>query len=502
MKKAIFMDLETSDLNFVGQILTYAFVEVDDKFKVVSSLSGKIKLSRLQIPSPEAILANKIEIMSHNTDPLAQTEPVAMNAIRNYIDNILENCDKYDEVSLIGFNISKFDIHYLRTSMIRNGVNPYFGKKVIVRDLRDLVKYITLRDDEVRSRIEATQSGFTLENLSLNVFKTQYTKQTHDAMNDVIWEIELAKHLADVFPKFGNILTFFGYQPSHLANNIQDTSVIRNSNIFFDPESKKLNRTDCNMVLLQEEGNQALWVDVDLFEQGKGKESVFWFNKTTSPFIVSRIQNDSSSIVTVSRIRDLLKTVTLENFFPPKNCDIEQFIYSMSFEENDAVAAAINYNNPNKIKKLKSQFGATVYTRYLLNNSAEINDTLKPHLEKYWRYRYGAQLKLSKNDFETKTNPDKNSTLFHEHISVTLNKIKSLMKVHSNDPVESRILESLLYYTINCNPCLNVTDSLLKEEVKPLQPKGATITAAIFEENGSIKTMPLRVPLQAVLSTS
>lgn len=49
--KAIFYDLETTDREFVGQILNYSFILVDEQLNVVRELNGDIRISRLQLPS-------------------------------------------------------------------------------------------------------------------------------------------------------------------------------------------------------------------------------------------------------------------------------------------------------------------------------------------------------------------------------------------------------------------------------------------------------------------
>ena len=65
----IFYDLETTDLNYCGQILNYAFVEVDEDWKEVSEFCGKVKISRTQLPNPYAILANRVNVLTHDGDP-------------------------------------------------------------------------------------------------------------------------------------------------------------------------------------------------------------------------------------------------------------------------------------------------------------------------------------------------------------------------------------------------------------------------------------------------
>ena len=60
----IFYDFETSSRELTGQILSYAFVITDQTFTPVDSLTGFIKLNRTQFPEVEAILTNKINVLT------------------------------------------------------------------------------------------------------------------------------------------------------------------------------------------------------------------------------------------------------------------------------------------------------------------------------------------------------------------------------------------------------------------------------------------------------
>ena len=132
--KSIFFDLETSDKNPIRQILNYSFILVDDDFSIVSELSGLIQLSRLQLPAPEAILANRIDVTQHQKLAI-DTEREAMAKIQSFIEHCIELHAGNEKLPIIGYNSARFDIPYLRTSLIRNGINPYFSGKIIIRDL-------------------------------------------------------------------------------------------------------------------------------------------------------------------------------------------------------------------------------------------------------------------------------------------------------------------------------------------------------------------------------
>ena len=153
MRYVIF-DLETSDLNCVGQILNFAFVEVDENFNLKSSLRDKIKICPMQLPMPEAILSNRIDVIEHQKEA-TETEFSAMCKIYNYIESLCE----YEPVRLIGYNSNSFDIHYLRTSLIRNGFNPYFGGQLTYGDLLHAVNRLAVSNDEFLSKLKRKDNG-------------------------------------------------------------------------------------------------------------------------------------------------------------------------------------------------------------------------------------------------------------------------------------------------------------------------------------------------------
>src|SRR5262245_53890936 len=129
---AIFFDLETSDREFIGQILNFSFIVVDDDWNVIGDLSSTVKISRLELPSPGAILANRTDVLRHQAEA-EFTEKEAAGEITAFINSIIEGAN--GPVPFIGFNSFKFDIPYLRTTLVRNGINPYFNGKVVYRDL-------------------------------------------------------------------------------------------------------------------------------------------------------------------------------------------------------------------------------------------------------------------------------------------------------------------------------------------------------------------------------
>jgi hypothetical protein len=196
--KYLFFDLETTDINFTGQILQYSFLLTDTNFNTVDRLDGTITLSRTQIPNPEAIYATDINIEDHLV--LMETmienekgihlcnynERDSLNIIKEWIE---EKC-LIEEIFLIGHNSTNFDVPYLRTSMIRNGINPYFNSNLRYVDTKNLCKYLYSSCESFRRLIKSKDSNlkkpFSLENISklLGVLANK-SNQTHQAWDDV-----------------------------------------------------------------------------------------------------------------------------------------------------------------------------------------------------------------------------------------------------------------------------------------------------------------------------
>ena len=58
----IFYDFETSQKDFLGQILSYYFVLVDEHYQPIKECAGLIKPNRMELPACGAILVNQLSI--------------------------------------------------------------------------------------------------------------------------------------------------------------------------------------------------------------------------------------------------------------------------------------------------------------------------------------------------------------------------------------------------------------------------------------------------------
>jgi hypothetical protein len=384
--KHIFFDIETSDLHYIGQILDYAFVEVDDNWNICSTLRGKIKLSRLQLPNPGSIVATGIDIIRHNEEA-EDLEHVAMAKILKYLQTIVER----EETKLIGYNSSKFDLPYIRTSFIRNGLNPYFAGAIKYGDLIHVVQKLVASNPDFYSKLPKKDSGkpsTKLEAVSkaFGLLDAEQV-QDHESYSDVLLTIKLAKHVAD------NYGVDVRYYSAYEALD-PSTKVVRGY-----PYVDKNNVADHDdysyYALLEQNKAQALWVNIKDFEDGRGRDAVNWYNKNTSSFFVKEVVTDESWKARAEKAVSEYKGITLNTFWPKKVCDVEQFIYMLPMNEIDAVYDAIWRKDLTLIKQMRSKYGSQLYLRFLCNIST-IED-VENQIKEYALYRYGGKLKLGKD---------------------------------------------------------------------------------------------------------
>lgn len=411
--KTIFFDLETTDLNPVGQILNYAFVEVDKDWNLCSMLRGSITLARTQLPNPHAICATQTDVFEHNKTADA-TEPVAMSKIQKYLSEIIE----WEDTKLVGYNSNKFDVPYLRTSMIRNGLNPYFGGSLKYGDLLHVVRRLACDNPEFTEKLIKKENGrpsFKLESVAKS-FGLLTEEQKHESLSDVMLTIKLAKYIHE---NYGiDVRTYSSYEVDR--KNFDAVCVFP----FIDEKGEAVADEYSYYALLEQNKTQALWINLKKFEDGLGKDSVFWYNKNTSAMFVKKYINDDSVARRADAARAALSNVSLSNFFGPKNCDVEQFIFMLPISEIGALYEAIWMKDLTNLKHMKSRYGSQLYLRHLANELS-IEDA-EPHLKEYALYRYGGKMKTSKDNLDSQYEPGVFSEDFHPTYNELLSTIDSL----------------------------------------------------------------------------
>ena len=395
---SVFYDLETTDLDTVGQILNFAFLAVDDDLHPIESISANIKISRLQLPRVKAILTNRTNVLEHQK-VATHSEREAVFYINDFLNRIVAGA--YGEpVALIGYNSSSFDLDFLRTVFIRNGINPYH-RGVIHKDLLLVSRYLMAFNDTFREKIFAAADG-TKVSLRLEVlcklFGLLDGAQDHESLSDVLLTIELAKVFKTTFGV--DVRTFEPYQVKELHTSRKGIA-----HALAEPLSSQFNPDKrCRTypaALLDANERYALWIDLEKFaalrkKDSDLKEAIKW--KKFAEHIVTKDQSPPADeyALLASEAQEQLKGTDLTNYFTETTCDIEQFIYRIRPNEIDLLGTAM------RTGKAAPSF-TTDMNQLLKRSWLENSDE---SLESYALYRYGGKLKLSSSaDGETKIHP-------------------------------------------------------------------------------------------------
>jgi len=471
--KSIFFDLETTDLNPCGQIINFSFMTVDENWNVESEHNGSIHISRLQLPNPYAILANRVNVVEHQRAGYS-SEAEAMPGIRKYIQSVIDT--SRESVNLIGFNSNRFDVPFLRTSMIRNGVNPYFGRSLIYKDVLHVAQKLALIDSNFLDMVatgEVTTEGnreFSLRLFHLSKIFFGET-QIHESSDDVRLTIMLAQLFAEEYDL--DIRIWDSYEASNFnsalikefpafdAKHHRDSTdkFARETLIHYQSDKKyslwisleRLKELKNRQDELKEELGEKLFLDsIDTITRDDVKNCVLWFNKNSSSFYVSSdiplqyiSEEDENLVKNAKSIVDDWD-ITVKNYWPNRNCDIECFIYNLSFNGMDALAEAIHDNDLGYLERLDEDYANILYKRHVMNSFSNPNhDSVKKALNGYALYRYGGRMKTSKIDTESVFDEGIYNPSFHATYNELVDIIDGKLSTPGVTIEDALLLESL-----------------------------------------------------------
>lgn len=427
----IFFDLETTDLNPVGQILNYAFVEIDANWTIKSCFRDKIKISRLQLPSPDAIVATKTDVFEHNRHA-TDLEHIALAKIQKHLQGIVE----WTETRLVGYNSNRFDIPFLRTNMIRNGLNPYFGGSVKYGDVLHVVKRLACDRPDFYEKLEKRDNGkpiFKLESVTraLGLLEPGDV-QSHESLSDVLLTIKLAQHLAE---NYGiDVRTYESYEVPKSSFDVVKCFP------YVDENNQPVSDDYCHFAVLEQNKTQALLINLKKFQDGLEKKAVSWYNKNTSPLFVEKTFRGDTHRKRADAARQALSHINLKNFWPDKNCDIEQFIFMLPIGDIPALYDAVWRKDLFLLKEKRCKFASQLYLRFVSNTSDV--DQVEEQIRQYALYRYGGKMKLDKDNFDVKYEAGVYSESFHPTYNELLSRIDELAK----NPDNAGIMASLKKY--------------------------------------------------------
>lgn len=190
----VFYDFETSSLSLSGQIISYCFWAVTQDGHVVADLSGTVSLNRCELPDLDALLITQLSIdyLTSQGSP----EPIVATTIYTFLFRLIET---HGKVMLCGYNSNQFDLKFLRSLLIRHGLNPYFYGKLEYRDVLHWVRYLAMT--HAGFPMNCHHDGywtFSLERMA-HTHHLSHSPQTHDAIDDVKLTIELVKTLESTY---------------------------------------------------------------------------------------------------------------------------------------------------------------------------------------------------------------------------------------------------------------------------------------------------------------
>jgi hypothetical protein len=484
MSKFIFFDLETTDLNFTGQILQFSFVETSSEYPydIKDRLDGTIALSRIQLPNPDAIVATNIDIKDH-LDLLEEhqetngrlflknfNERDSLNMIKEWID---EKCSR-DKVFLIGHNSTNFDVPYLRTSMIRNGINPYFNKNLDYIDTKNVLKRWYCEDPSFSQLLHEKGNlsrPFSLENIS-KILNILTDSQTHQAWDDVDLLIDMCRNL-----KMNYICDIDNSSYSIDTYSSIDKIDVKN---YIDFEYKKLSNDSVELIGLSQKpvviydnfssGKYYFFLDIEKalesYHENKkytieDARNILIWKKTSGSFCLVRKAPDMDNKEAETKIRDIISklrklNISMENYFEKKICDIEQHIYMMDYNGmNQLITAIDELDSHGKIFSTPTDlYARKLLTRYKLNNLKNIGDeNFQSILHMYLDYRYGrgslfsdtVGCRMIVDRFAVDMSGVDENT-FHPMLKDYQIKLQNLLTKYSKDNEKMKILNSLLNY--------------------------------------------------------
>ena len=183
----LFYDTETSGLNRAfDQIIEFAAIRTDLRLNELERFSARIRLRPDVVPSPQAILVNRIRSDRFSS---GRCEYEAMQAIHAQVNR--------PGTTSIGYNSIGFDDEFLRFSFYRNLLPPYthqYANRCRRMDLLPIaIIYWLYRSDALKWPVLNGKASLRLEDIG--ALNGLFTGPSHDAMSDVEAALRLARIL-------------------------------------------------------------------------------------------------------------------------------------------------------------------------------------------------------------------------------------------------------------------------------------------------------------------
>lgn len=398
---AIFYDLETTDKEPIGQILNYCFIFVDPAGEILSESSGLVRIARTQLPDPGAILANRVNVLEHQRTA-HDDERAAMGKIVTFINGCIEHArgKGKDTVALIGYNSSRFDLTYLRTSLIRNGFDPYWMGKIVPRDLLHAVQKGYLNHEPFRQLILKQRAGE--EKLSLSLETVGHAlgllsgAQKHESREDVVLSLRVAEWLRRECGIDATELEAYEGARLHSTAGTGAVYLVREPEYVLGLDTHEV-RTP--VTLLDADHRSALWINLERYSRSQDPTCIMWRSVAKHPFFTNSQAESDAAIQKLARSAvQQFKGKTLKNFFERTTCDIEQDIYRLDRDGRDLLRKLIETADRRLIEGSRDNDLRVLWTRYQLRNpNLDMRDERSREvLRRYAVHRYGGALQLAR----------------------------------------------------------------------------------------------------------
>jgi len=350
----IFYDFETSSRHLLGQVISYAFVLTNNRYEPIDTCKGFVKLNRIQCPEVGAILTNKCDI--DYLQEHGETEYDTAHKIRDFIQGIVT---KYGSATLVGFNSNSFDLSFLRTMMIRYGLNPYFMGKLKNLDVLHWAQYLAFYQSDkflwvLKNAESSSYYSFRLEDLA-RVAGILTEEQSHDALDDVLLTIRLIQYFEQLFEE-----SFQQFEPLQvpLMEASQQTHSLfkqrRRDFVELGETPKKF--TEDYFLSLSMSDKQYLFVDVQKYKKLETNASeeeklscMRYINANKAFFICERLNDDEQRlfagvdnlIMSDSFFQSLANNPELYFEKIKKDWDIDYQIHELGFKRIDILYAVV-----------------------------------------------------------------------------------------------------------------------------------------------------------------
>ena len=403
----VFYDFETSDKDFLGQILSYSFMLADEDYRIIYEKNGIIKPNRLELPSMGAILTNKLNINDLITS--GQTEFDAATDIYNTIESWV---NEYGAIQLVGFNSARFDFKHFEKLLLKYGLSPTFFGKVSSLDVLQFARACALQDPNnfpftLKESETASYYSFKLEDLA-SAFNCLDAPQTHDARDDVLLTIELLKKLEQTC----NLSLQSFQKTQHKTDHFTQSNVLVETSFSYQQLNEKPSIKNTEWLMIGKASKSTvILLDINAYKQQKptefeGYQPITRYLNTRTTFFNPTnsypLPTEYAEILIDPNVKKITENAIRYFKLFPVNWDIEYRPWAMGFDNisylrqaifklkeapnsyNKIIKELVDYRN-NSSKKDEANMMIQLFNRYYLNYHP--NPPTK-HLQKYLFPRY------------------------------------------------------------------------------------------------------------------